>query len=407
LSLDYFKWAIGGSEQMRLTSTGLGIGTSSPGAKLDVQTANSRFRISDDGTSQFFDTLNTAASAWYPFVHRATQWTWNNGSADRLKLDTSGNLGLGVTPSAWIDDKAIQLPQGSISSGYEYGIATTANAYRSASNIWKYTSGQAAFKANINNVGFQWFTSGTGTAGNAITFTQAMTLDASGNLGIGATSISAVGSQTVLAVGAASGGTVAHYQSGSVVYRTSASTSGVDCYNPNSTPITWYTSGTSRMTLDASGNLLLGTTSNAYGNKLRVARTDASDGVIETAVTVTSNAYQIRFVNGNGLVGSITTNASVTSFNIASDLRLKENIQDAADAASLIDTLQVRQFDWKTDGSHQRYGFIAQELVIVAPEAVHQPADPEEMMAVDYSKLVPMLVKEIQSLRKRLAAAGI
>jgi hypothetical protein len=43
----------------------------------------------------------------------------------------------------------------------------------------------------------------------------------------------------------------------------------------------------------------------------------------------------------------------------------------------------------------------------VAPEAVHQPANPEEMMAVDYSKLVPMLVKEIQSLRARLAAANI
>jgi hypothetical protein len=41
--------------------------------------------------------------------------------------------------------------------------------------------------------------------------------------------------------------------------------------------------------------------------------------------------------------------------------------------------------------------------VQVAPEAVHQPADPEDMMAVDYSKLVPMLVKEIQSLRQRVA----
>jgi hypothetical protein len=45
--------------------------------------------------------------------------------------------------------------------------------------------------------------------------------------------------------------------------------------------------------------------------------------------------------------------------------------------------------------------------VTVAPEAVHQPEDTDEMMAVDYSKLVPMLVKEIQSLRKRLADAGI
>jgi hypothetical protein len=73
----------------------------------------------------------------------------------------------------------------------------------------------------------------------------------------------------------------------------------------------------------------------------------------------------------------------------------------------LIDSLQVRQFDWKKDQTHQRYGFIAQELVTVAPEAVHQPADTEQMMAVDYSKLVPMLVKEIQSLRQRLSAANL
>jgi hypothetical protein len=90
-------------------------------------------------------------------------------------------------------------------------------------------------------------------------------------------------------------------------------------------------------------------------------------------------------------------------YNLTSDQRLKENIQDAESSSNLIDSIQVRQFNWKSDNSHQRYGFIAQELVTVAPEAVHQPADSEEMMAVDYSKLVPMLVKEIQSLRARVA----
>ena len=46
---------------------------------------------------------------------------------------------------------------------------------------------------------------------------------------------------------------------------------------------------------------------------------------------------------------------------------------------------------------------VAQELVTVAPEAVSQPEDPEEMMGVDYSKLVPMMLKEIQQLRARVA----
>ena len=81
----------------------------------------------------------------------------------------------------------------------------------------------------------------------------------------------------------------------------------------------------------------------------------------------------------------------------------KENIADADDAGSKIDAIQVRKFDWKADGSHQDYGMVAQELQAVAPEAVSAPEDPEEMMGVDYSKLVPMLLKEIQSLRSRVA----
>ena len=80
-----------------------------------------------------------------------------------------------------------------------------------------------------------------------------------------------------------------------------------------------------------------------------------------------------------------------------------ENITDANDAGSKIDAIQVRQYDWKADGSHQDYGMIAQELQTVAPEAVSGDADSEDMMGVDYSKLVPMLIKEIQSLRNRVA----
>jgi len=86
-----------------------------------------------------------------------------------------------------------------------------------------------------------------------------------------------------------------------------------------------------------------------------------------------------------------------------SDQRLKENIADADDAGSKVDAIQVRKFDWKADGSHQDYGMIAQELQTVAPEAVSGDADSEDMMGVDYSKLVPMLIKEIQSLRNRVA----
>jgi len=120
---------------------------------------------------------------------------------------------------------------------------------------------------------------------------------------------------------------------------------------------------------------------------------------------VASGLQYVNFVYNSSAIGSITqSGTTAVLYNTTSDQRLKENIVDAPEFGSVIDSIQVRSYDWKADHTHQRAGFIAQELVTVAPEAVHQPKDSEEMMAVDYSKLVPMLVKEIQSLRKRLAA---
>jgi len=112
----------------------------------------------------------------------------------------------------------------------------------------------------------------------------------------------------------------------------------------------------------------------------------------------------VRFYCNGVDKGSINFDGSNTiSYTSSSDQRLKENIADADDAGSKVDAIQVRKFDWIADGSHQDYGMVAQELQSVAPEAVSGDAGSDEMMGVDYSKLVPMLVKEIQSLRARVA----
>ena len=152
-----------------------------------------------------------------------------------------------------------------------------------------------------------------------------------------------------------------------------------------------------------SGNVLVGGTSSAQAAKLALLNGSSTTALLTLECTHTTPYGAVQFVNGNGIAGSISVYATSVTYNTSSDQRLKENIADADDAGSKVDAIQVRKFDWIADGSHQDYGMVAQELIEVAPEAVSAPEDPEDMMGVDYSKLVPMLVKEIQSLRARVA----
>jgi hypothetical protein len=168
--------------------------------------------------------------------------------------------------------------------------------------------------------------------------------------------------------------------------------------------LSFYTNATERARIDSSGNLLVGTTS-AGGVGISIYNQANNSNVprIDFNKSYSGSATIQAFYYNGGSVGTIICDNTSTAYNTSSDKRLKENITDANSAGEIIDAIQVRQFDWKSDGSHQRYGMVAQELLEVAPEAVSQLANPEEMMGVDYSKLVPMLVKEIQQLRVRVA----
>jgi len=169
------------------------------------------------------------------------------------------------------------------------------------------------------------------------------------------------------------------------------------------------------MRIDTSGNLLVGTTAptgapensnlgtTVYQTGLIANARDASGANLYVSKIGATSGNALQFGVNGSTVGTISVTTSATAYNTSSDYRLKENITDADDASDLIDGIQVRQFDWKADGEHQRYGMIAQELDTVAPEAVTKGETEEDMWAVDYSKLVPMLVKEIQDLRKRVA----
>lgn len=112
-----------------------------------------------------------------------------------------------------------------------------------------------------------------------------------------------------------------------------------------------------------------------------------------------------KFNSSTATIGSIagTAVAGTIAYNTTSDRRLKHNIMDAIPAGDIFDAMRVRSFDYN-NGGHWRYGFVAQELEPIFPEAVSPGGeDPAtEPWQVDYSKLVPLLVKEIQDLRARV-----
>jgi hypothetical protein len=123
---------------------------------------------------------------------------------------------------------------------------------------------------------------------------------------------------------------------------------------------------------------------------------------IDTNTTALTTA--ISFFNGQGpntRAGWIGTVGSSTSYNTSSDITLKKNIADAQDPESIILSILIRQFDWKVNDEHQRYGMIAQELVDVYPEAVS--SGPDGILGVDFSKFIPMMIKHIQLLTARVA----
>ena len=118
----------------------------------------------------------------------AIRFFTNNGTSlgGRMVLTSSGNLGLGVTPSAWAGSGNLQFA-GTAS------ISTTSNSLFVGSNFYynggfKYSSTGTATYYLSSDGAHKWFSAPSGTAGNAISFTQAMTLDASGNLLVGTAS---------------------------------------------------------------------------------------------------------------------------------------------------------------------------------------------------------------------------
>ena len=445
---------LGASEAMRISSGNVGIGISTVNRKLEVAGNNNAgskanfIRITDTDTSataanpqggiEFYtsDTGNENVTAsivnLYAGSGAGSELTFNtapngaSGVQERLRIDYLGNVGIGTdTPS-----RKAQITEPSSGTNGQLRLAYDATNYAdygyysidvAASNPFIIKTGglETMRLDSSQNLLVGKIATAFGTAGVESSASTGLWSTRSGNPPLSLNRLSSDGDIVQLYKDSALVGSIGNSGTNLIIGSSTAGKSGLyfgdDALFPMrsgalaSAAVSLGSPGYKYKDLHLSGvayagSLLVNVTAAvAVGYIASIKCAPGTGGVIIQNSDTTGVPLSFRDTIGSG-IGSVSTTNTATAYNTSSDQRLKDNIADADDAGSKIDAIQVRKFDWKVDGSHQDYGMVAQELLEVAPEAVHQPQDPEEMMGVDYSKLVPMMLKEIQSLRARIAA---
>lgn len=428
----------------------VGIGTSSPGRKLDIS-GNSRIT---GGNGIFFE-WNNGTDATYVSQEVNAEFRINQSTVSanskitfltqgtlKATLDSSGNLGLGVTPSAWggFGVKAFEVSTGASFSGSGSDAGMIANAYYNGSNwIYKISSLAVRYQQIIGTGAHAWYTAGAGTAGNPISFTQAMTLDASGRLLIGGTSSPSSSNIRLLAQSpnaSSDGGAQFAYNGGGGGGGAIFSATGSGLVFFGYTGVVGSETYTERARITSGGYFKASNTGSYLGSTAAYheLRTDGAVGDWTTTFTNTTatgaNAYGL-FVkytasspNGTGneflvledssaLRAEFRSNGGLANYqsnNVdLSDIRTKTDINPLASYWSKIAALEIVSYKYK-DQTHDdlNIGVIAQQVEQVAPEFVdadgfgETPEDGVPLKTIYNKDLTFAAIKALQEAMARI-----
>ena len=262
--------------------------------------------------------------------------------------------------------------------------------------------------------------------------TERYRVNSSGQVGIGVTPTNAYSTSRALQIGQGGliEGRTSDYTTFSLATNAYLSSAGDWTYSSNAAAnlyaqsngaFTWASVAagtgvatfTPAMTLDASGNLLVGTTTQlqSANSRINVAGDFYNlNGVSLKTTNGGSGSAFIAFINESGaVIGSINRNGATNAvnYNTSSDYRLKESIAPLNNGLARVNALKPSIYKWKSNGSDGE-GFLAHELAEAVPFAVSGEKDAMnadgtiKSQGIDMSRIVPILVAAIQELTARV-----
>jgi hypothetical protein len=366
----------------------VGIGTTSPGAALEVINTTGKIsarattgvsslalQIYNNGTDSYIDSTAYGAGSGGGIAFR------RNGTVEMGRFDTSGRLLVGTSSARG----QLGITPGVQSEGTNFAQGTLALTVNSNSGAYPLISlarsggtslGSNTIVSNGDIVGKIFFTAADGVDMASAVATIEAVIDGT------------PGSDDL---------------PGRLVFSTTADGAS---------------SPTERMRITQDGKVSIGLATPGGNGPLQVYNGNSSQGVGFVASDGAGNEWHFGRSNVNGYFYVVRQTGTgmymnTNSWVATSDQRAKQDIADIESTIDLVKALKPSRFNWKADGSAD-VGFIAQQVQPLIPEAVVDSGDPDAMLGITQDKLLPFVVKalqeavaKIESLEARLTAAGV
>jgi hypothetical protein len=400
-----------------------------------LSNANVAILIVNAGTSAAPTITTTGDTNTGIFFPAADTIAFTEGGVEAARFDSAGNFGLGVTPSAWTtasSTRAMQFPGGGTIWGQNFAgnnpsIQVASNAYLDSGG-YKYFQTAEASQYQQNAGTHVWQTAASGTAGNAISFTQAMTLDASGNLSLGSTSnasrLDVTGADNLgptLVSRVYSLNRTAFLGFGFNTISANSNASGLFLEALGANPMAFSTNGTERARITSDGRFEVNYSTNNGNSAALFTNSAATTGnqfgpqVILSSDPNNGSNYFLQCIGTNTNRTTILSNGGIQNFSAndanLSDRREKTNFAPAKSYLQTICAIPVQTFNY-IDQNHEEdpgltLGVVAQDVQEVAPELVMESnwgtkEEPKMRLSIYQTDLQYALMKSIQELKAEL-----